>query len=34
VPSTLPLHRYLITQPGFIDGTYDIHWLEKLLAAK
>jgi acetyl-CoA carboxylase biotin carboxylase subunit len=34
IDTTLPLHRRLITQPDFIDGNYDIHWLEKFLELK
>jgi acetyl-CoA carboxylase biotin carboxylase subunit len=28
VETTLPLHRRLVRDPDFINGTYDIHWLE------
>ena len=31
VSTTLPLHQALIAQPDFINGDYDIHWLEQLL---
>ena len=34
IDTTLPLHRRLITQPDFINGDYDIHWLEKFLEKK
>jgi len=34
IDTTLPLHRTLIAQPDFINGDYDIHWLEKYLARK
>jgi acetyl-CoA carboxylase biotin carboxylase subunit len=34
VDTTLPLHRRLIAQPDFINGDYDIHWLEKFLEKK
>ncbi len=34
IDTTLPLHRRLIGEPDFINGSYDIHWLEKFLAAK
>jgi acetyl-CoA carboxylase biotin carboxylase subunit len=34
IDTTLPLHRKLITQPDFINGNYDIHWLEKFLEKK
>jgi acetyl-CoA carboxylase biotin carboxylase subunit len=33
VKTTLPLHARLIAEPGFIDGNYDIRWLEALIAA-
>ena len=32
INTTLPLHRRLVGQPEFIDGDYDIRWLEALLA--
>lgn len=31
VKNTVPLHQMLIANPDFIDGDYDIHWLEKFL---
>lgn len=31
VDTTLPLHRRIINQPDFINGHYDIHWLEHFL---
>jgi acetyl-CoA carboxylase biotin carboxylase subunit len=34
IDTTLPLHRRLISQPDFINGDYDIHWLEKFLEKK
>ena len=34
IDTTLPLHRRLISQPDFINGDYDIHWLEKFLEMK
>jgi acetyl-CoA carboxylase biotin carboxylase subunit len=34
IDTTLPLHRRLIVQPDFINGDYDIHWLEKFLGGK
>ena len=34
IDTTLPLHRHLISQPDFINGDYDIHWLEKFLGRK
>ncbi len=32
IDTTLPLHQKIIAQPSFIDGAYDIHWLEQLMA--
>lgn len=32
IETTAPLHVRLTREPGFVDGDYDIHWLEKLLA--
>ncbi|MDE2029685.1 MAG: acetyl-CoA carboxylase biotin carboxylase subunit [Alphaproteobacteria bacterium] len=34
IDTTLPLHRRLIAEPDFINGDYDIHWLEKYLDKK
>ena len=34
IDTTLPLHRHLIAQPDFINGDYDIHWLEHFLGIK
>jgi len=31
VETTLPLHSRIIAEPVFIDGGYDIHWLEQLM---
>ncbi len=31
IKTTIPLHLALIDDPTFIDGDYDIHWLEKNL---
>ncbi len=31
VDTLLPLHEKIVAQPEFIDGNYDIHWLEKML---
>ncbi|WP_022728327.1 acetyl-CoA carboxylase biotin carboxylase subunit [Fodinicurvata sediminis] len=28
IETTLPLHRELVNDPDFINGDYDIHWLE------
>ncbi len=32
VDTTLPLHRRVLDEPDFIEGRYDIHWLEHFLA--
>lgn len=32
IETTIPLHQKLITSADFIDGQYDIHWLEKMIA--
>ncbi len=32
VKTTLPLHARLVAEPDFIDGAYDIRWLEALMA--
>ncbi len=34
VDTTLPLHQRIIAQQDFIDGNYDIHWLEQLMGVK
>jgi acetyl-CoA carboxylase biotin carboxylase subunit len=28
IDTTIPLHQRLAAAPEFIDGDYDIHWLE------
>jgi acetyl-CoA carboxylase biotin carboxylase subunit len=28
IDTTLDLHQLLVADPEFIDGDYDIHWLE------
>ena len=30
--TSIPLHQRLILERDFINGDYDIHWLEKLVA--
>jgi acetyl-CoA carboxylase biotin carboxylase subunit len=32
IDTTIPLHRDIIAAPAFIDGTIDIHWLERFVA--
>ena len=34
VKTTLPLHDWILSEPDFVSGGYDIHWLEKKLAEK
>jgi acetyl-CoA carboxylase biotin carboxylase subunit len=34
VKTTLPLHHWIFQQPEFLDGSYNIHWLEKKLAER
>ncbi len=34
IKTTLPLHMWILDQPEFTSGQYNIHWLEKKLAAK
>jgi acetyl-CoA carboxylase biotin carboxylase subunit len=34
VDTLLPLHEKIISQPDFINGDYDIHWLEKLMTGE
>jgi acetyl-CoA carboxylase biotin carboxylase subunit len=31
IETTIPLHRRLIASPDFLNGAYDIHWLERLM---
>ena len=32
IETTIPLHQRLVTNADFINGDYDIHWLERFLA--
>ncbi len=34
VDTTIPLHQEIISQPEYLDGQYDIHWLEHLKKRK
>jgi len=34
IETTIPLHQRIATAPDFLDGTYDIHWLEKFVGRK
>ena len=29
--TSIPLHQRLMNEPDFVNGDYDIHWLERLL---
>jgi acetyl-CoA carboxylase biotin carboxylase subunit len=31
IETTIPLHQRLVHAPDFIDGTYNIHWLERFV---
>jgi acetyl-CoA carboxylase biotin carboxylase subunit len=32
IETNIPLHLQLLEQPEFVDGRYDIHWLERFVA--
>ena len=34
IETTLPLHRRVLGTPDFVDGNYDIHWLERFVGLK
>jgi acetyl-CoA carboxylase biotin carboxylase subunit len=34
IKTNVPLHKWLLTDPGFIEGGFNIHYLEKRLAEK
>ncbi|BBK31047.1 acetyl-CoA carboxylase biotin carboxylase subunit [Stella humosa] len=34
IETNLPLHRRLLTNRDFLDGHYDVHWLERFMAAE
>ncbi|MGH6988344.1 MAG: acetyl-CoA carboxylase biotin carboxylase subunit [Stellaceae bacterium] len=34
IETTIPLHQRLAREPDFIDGNYDVHWLERWMAQK
>ncbi|MFM8988815.1 MAG: acetyl-CoA carboxylase biotin carboxylase subunit [Alphaproteobacteria bacterium] len=34
IETTLPLHRRILGSPDFVDGAYDIHWLERFVGLK
>ena len=31
IDTTIPLHQRLLTEPGFVSGEYNIHWLERIM---
>ena len=33
IATSLALHRRIVDEPGFIEGGFDIHYLEQLLKA-
>ena len=33
IETTIPLHQRLIAEPDFVNGDYDIHWLENWIEA-
>jgi acetyl-CoA carboxylase biotin carboxylase subunit len=33
IKTTIPLHQRIAADPGFVAGDYDIHWLERFVAA-
>jgi acetyl-CoA carboxylase biotin carboxylase subunit len=33
VNTTIPLHQRLIGESDFINGDYDIHWLERFVSS-
>ncbi len=34
IETTLPLHRRIVQAPEFVNGDYDIHWLERFVGLK
>jgi acetyl-CoA carboxylase biotin carboxylase subunit len=34
IDTTIPLHQKLIAHPDFINGNYDINWLERFVGLK
>ncbi len=32
--TTIPLHQRLVAEPDFVNGDYDIHWLERFVGGK
>jgi acetyl-CoA carboxylase biotin carboxylase subunit len=31
IDTVIPLHQRLMSEPDFVNGDYDIHWLEKFV---
>jgi acetyl-CoA carboxylase, biotin carboxylase subunit len=34
IETTIPLHQRLVTTAEFIDGDYDVHWLERFVGRR
>jgi acetyl-CoA carboxylase biotin carboxylase subunit len=34
IDTTLPLHRRIVEAADFVNGDYDIHWLERFVSQK
>ena len=34
IDTNIPLFQELLQQPDFLSGEYDIHWLERWMAAQ
>jgi acetyl-CoA carboxylase biotin carboxylase subunit len=34
IKTNIPLHRWLLADPGFLKGGFNIHYLEKRLAER
>ncbi len=32
IKTTIPLHEKIIENPAFLNGEYDIHWLERFVS--
>ena len=33
IETTIDLHRRLVSEPDFVNGAYDVHWLERIMAS-
>jgi acetyl-CoA carboxylase biotin carboxylase subunit len=31
IDTTIDLHRKLVANPNFVNGQYDVHWLERTM---